>query len=173
MSARLSHDLEFGEVLGIDEADGLVADVDNDQVVDIAFIENFHGFDCESVFTNAHRISGHDLIQRLSQNVIIGRHLHKPAEVTVGENAHEFSTAVGDAEGAGFGAGHEREGFFDQEVLLCDGITLASAHDVAHAREQGATDGTGRMELGVILASEAAGLQNLSQAVGISAQGQR
>ena len=46
----ISDGLEFGQILGIDEADGFALGVDDDEVVDVTLVEDVDGVGGEGVF---------------------------------------------------------------------------------------------------------------------------
>lgn len=76
-----------GEVLDIDEADGLVLGVENDEIIDAVFAEDFDHFGGEVIFADADGILGHVLGDGLGAEE--GVFLVGADEIAVGEDAGE------------------------------------------------------------------------------------
>jgi hypothetical protein len=149
--------LEFGQVLEVDHADGLFFGVDDDEVVDVAFVEDGEGVGGEGGIFDADGVGGHDFGEGAAEDGGVGGHV--AAEVAIGEDAGEFSAFVHDAEGAGFGAGHDEERFFDRDGFGGDRVAIAGAHDVADAEKEGAADRAGGMMFGEFFPGETAGVE--------------
>src|SRR6185437_16849515 len=62
---RCSHQFELGQILRINQADGLAPGVDHDQIVNRALVEDLQGLGGQGLFANTDGIAGHDLGQRL------------------------------------------------------------------------------------------------------------
>ena len=150
-------EFEFGEILEVDHADGLFFGVDDDEVVDVALVEDGEGIGGEGGIFDADGVGSHDFGEGAAEDGGVGGHV--AAEIAVGEDAGEFAAFVDDAEAAGLGAGHDEEGFFDGNFFGGDGVAVAGAHDVADAEKERAADGTGGMMLGEFFFGETAGVE--------------
>src|SRR5581483_8382502 len=152
------HDLDLGQVLGIDEADRFAIGVYDEEIVNAVFGEYFDSLGGEGGLGDANGIAGHHLPERLGKELIIFR--DAAAEIAVGENTDQAAPGVDDGEAAGLGAGHDDERVTDGDIIAGDGVALAGAHDVGDLGEHGTADGAGRVMAGVILLLETAGLEN-------------
>src|SRR5262249_54933431 len=80
-----SHDLELGQILAVDQADGLAAGIDHDEVVDLVLLEQTQRVDAERVLRDYLRIARHEGGDGLAQKI---RPAERAAsEIAVGQNS--------------------------------------------------------------------------------------
>jgi hypothetical protein len=79
------HELQFRQILGIDQADWFAFGVGHDQVVDIPFIENPKCLDRQSFFPDMNGLGRHYSAQGLRQYLAVSRHV--PSQIAVSEDA--------------------------------------------------------------------------------------
>lgn len=143
--------------MGIDEADRDAFGVDDDDIVDVVVVEGGEDLDGEFFGLDGDGFGG-----EVGADGVFGDggvFLEGADEVTMGEDAGEFTGWGGGDGDAGAGAGHGLEGDADGGFWGDQGELMVFAHDVADAGEEGAAEAAAWMEGGEVFAAEAAGFE--------------
>lgn len=150
-----SDDLEFGQVLAVDEAGGFALGVDHDEVVDFVGLEKAEGIHAESGFDDGFGGTRHEGADGFFEKAGAGE--GAAAEVAVGEDTGEFAGfGMDDGDAAALGLGHREDGLLGGGFFGDDGEAFAAAHDVFHAEKEDAAEVAGGVELGEVVAGESA-----------------
>ena len=153
-----SNELQAGHVLAVDEADGAVLFVEDDEVVDGGLLEDVKGLDGEGALADGFRGGGHVAADRLTEDLFALE--GGAAEIAVAEDAGQpagFRVAQGD--GTAPGPGDGEKGLLDGDGIGGCGEAPAGAHDFLDAQQEGLAEAAGGMVLREVVAGEAAQLE--------------
>ena len=134
--------------MGVDDPDGDVGFVHDDEVVDAVGFENMEDFGGEVVAADGDGVVGHEVADGSFQQSGMG--LKMPPKVAVREYAEQPPARVHDFGGSGPHFGHDVQDFADQRGGRDHGHLVGAAHDLVDLEEEGAPEASAGVEAGEV-----------------------
>ncbi len=130
----------------------------DENVVYLAFFQEFHDFDGHGIFVNRDGIGCHDGLDFRVDDRRVRR--DAAAEVTVCEDAEEGIVVINDGDGAAAGGSHGEKRVTDGSTRTDVCGMFASPHEIFDFQRDGTAYGTGWMEFGIVVELEMAQMEH-------------